>query len=119
MSSAQIQVASDLSDHSPPISGVQKKSQLHLPFPLKKQRKGLTIGGFHGPLIYETIIHNINTSFLQDGRYVPTKVIRVLNRDKPWFDDQCIMLLASSRRLIFCGHLIALGLTGKSLSAVK
>ena len=23
------------------------------------------------------------------GRYVPTKVIRVGNKDKPWFDDQC------------------------------
>ena len=23
------------------------------------------------------------------GRYVPTKVIHVRNRDKPWFDDQC------------------------------
>ena len=23
------------------------------------------------------------------GRFVPTKVIRVLNKDKPWFDDQC------------------------------
>ena len=23
------------------------------------------------------------------GRYVPTKVIRVRNKDKPWFDDQC------------------------------
>ena len=23
------------------------------------------------------------------GRYVPTKVIRVLNKDKPWFDYQC------------------------------
>ena len=23
------------------------------------------------------------------GRYVPTKLIRVRNRDKPWFDDQC------------------------------
>ena len=23
------------------------------------------------------------------GRYVLTKVIRVRNRDKPWFDDQC------------------------------
>ena len=22
-------------------------------------------------------------------RYVPTKVILVLNKDKPWFDDQC------------------------------
>ena len=23
------------------------------------------------------------------GRYVPTKVIRGRNKDKPWFDDQC------------------------------
>ena len=23
------------------------------------------------------------------GRYVPAKVIRVHNKDKPWFDDQC------------------------------
>ena len=23
------------------------------------------------------------------GRYVPTKVIIVRNKDKPWFDDQC------------------------------
>ena len=53
------------------------------------------------------------------GRYVPTKVIRVRNKDKPWFDDQAGMLLASSRRLIFGGPVIALGLTGKSLSAVK
>ena len=23
------------------------------------------------------------------GRHVPTKIIRVHNKDKPWFDDQC------------------------------
>ena len=23
------------------------------------------------------------------GRYIPTKIIRVRNKDKPWFDDQC------------------------------
>ena len=23
------------------------------------------------------------------GRFVPTKVIHVRNKDKPWFDDQC------------------------------
>ena len=23
------------------------------------------------------------------GSYVPTKIIRVRNKDKPWFDDQC------------------------------
>ena len=27
--------------------------------------------------------------FLLVGCYVPTKVIRVCNKDKPWFDDQC------------------------------
>ena len=26
---------------------------------------------------------------LMVGRFVPTKVIRVRNKDKPWFDDQC------------------------------
>ena len=24
------------------------------------------------------------------GRYVPTKVVHVRNKDKPWFDDQCM-----------------------------
>ena len=50
------------------------------------------------------------------GRFVPTKVIRVCNKDKPWFDDQCSMILASRRRLTFGGPVVALGLTGKSLS---
>ena len=27
--------------------------------------------------------------YLLVRRYVPTKVIRVRNKDKPWFDDQC------------------------------
>ena len=49
------------------------------------------------------------------GRYVPTKVIRVQNKDKPWFDDHAGMLLATSRRLIFGGPVITLGLTGMSL----
>ena len=31
---------------------------------------------------------NDNLSLLV-GRYVPTKIIRVRNKDKPWFDDQC------------------------------
>ena len=26
---------------------------------------------------------------LPAGRYVPTKIIRVHNKDKPWFDDLC------------------------------
>ena len=51
------------------------------------------------------------------GHYVPTKVIRVRNKDKPWFDAG--ILLTSSRRLIFGEPVITLGLTGKSLSTVK
>ena len=35
------------------------------------------------------------------GCYVPTKVILVHNKDKPWFDDQCGVHLTSSRRFIF------------------
>ena len=60
------------------------------------------------------------------GRFVPTKIIRVRNKDKPWFSPAlmhaCInagMLLAPSRKLIFGGPVITLGLTGMSLSAVK
>ena len=53
------------------------------------------------------------------GSYVPTNVIRARNKDKPWFIDQCRHVLASSRRLIFGGPVIAHGLTGKSLSTVK
>ena len=42
------------------------------------------------------------------------------NKDKPWFDDHCRHgFWASDRKLIFGGPLIALGLTGKSLFAVK
>ena len=50
------------------------------------------------------------------GRYVPTMVIRVRNKDKPWVDDQC---RHASRRIIFGGLVISLVLTGKSLFAVK
>ena len=53
------------------------------------------------------------------GRYVPTKVIRVRNKDKPWLMINAGMLLASSKRLIFGGSVIALGLIGKDLSAIK
>ena len=51
------------------------------------------------------------------GRYVPTKVICVGNKVGSMINAS--MLLASSRRLIFGGPVIALGLTEKSLSAVK
>ena len=53
------------------------------------------------------------------GRFVRTMIIRVSNKEKPWFADQCRHDLASSRKLILGGPVIALGLTGKSLSIVK
>ena len=53
------------------------------------------------------------------GSYVPTKVIRVVTRINLGLMINAGMLLASSRRLIFSGPVITLGLTGKSLSAVK
>ena len=53
------------------------------------------------------------------GCCVPTKVICVHNKDKPGLMINAGMLLAPSRRLIFGGPVIALGLTGKCLSAVK
>ena len=53
------------------------------------------------------------------GRYVPTKVIRVHNKETLGSMINACMLLASSRRLIFGGPVIALGLIGKSLSVIK
>ena len=53
------------------------------------------------------------------GRFVPTKIISVRNKDKPWFDDQCRHAFGLKQGLIFGGPVIALGLTGKSLSTVK
>ena len=42
---------------------------------------GITFG-------FLTILLRLHLSLLV-GRYVPTKVIRVRNKDKPWFDDKC------------------------------
>ena len=53
------------------------------------------------------------------GRYVLTKVIRVFTRISLGLMINAGMLLVLSRRLIFGGTVIALGLTDKSLSAVK
>ena len=35
-------------------------------------------------------------------RYVPTKVIRVRNKDKPWFDDQCRRALGLKQEAHLC-----------------
>ena len=52
-------------------------------------------------------------------RYVPTKVIRVRNKDKHWFDDQCMQ--ACFWPQAGGSYLVEelFGGTGKSLSAVK
>ena len=53
------------------------------------------------------------------GRALSTMAISVRNKDKPWFDDQYRHAMASSKRPIFVGPVIALMLTGKRFSAVK
>ena len=53
------------------------------------------------------------------GRYVPTKIIHVRNKDKPWFDDQCRHALDLEQEAHLRWTLTTLGLIGKSLFAVK
>ena len=53
------------------------------------------------------------------GRFVPTKIIRVRNKGKLGLMINAGTLLASNRRLNFGGPVIALRLTGMSLSTVK
>ena len=47
------------------------------------------------------------------GRYIPTKVICVHNKNKPWFDDQCRHAFDLKHRLIFGEPAMALGLLGR------
>ena len=54
------------------------------------------------------------------GGFVPTKVIRVDNKDRPWFDDQCRGGLTNRWRLIFGGEgVISLGLTWNCFPTVN
>ena len=62
---------------------------------LKHQVNWNTVGGVLQDLPWHNIWSADNpVEFLNEhltllvGRYVPTKVIRVRNKDKPWFDDQ-------------------------------
>ena len=46
------------------------------------------------PLVFIIIMPLVLGSYVRAllllvGRFVPTKIIRVRNKDKPWFDDQC------------------------------
>ena len=63
---------------------------------LKHQVNWNTVGGAIRDLPWRNIwladnpVEILNEHlFLLVGRYVPTKVIRVRNKDKPWFHDQC------------------------------
>ena len=51
--------------------------------------------------------------------FVPTQIIRVCNKDNPWFDDQCRHAFGLKQKAHLGGLVIALGLTGKSLFTVK
>ena len=53
------------------------------------------------------------------GLYVPTNVIRVRNRDKPWFDDKCRHGFGLTQEAHLRWTCDRSRLTGKSLSAVK
>ena len=53
------------------------------------------------------------------GCFVPTKVIRVRNKTSLGFMINAGLILASNTRLMFGRPVIVLGLTGKSLFAVK
>ena len=45
---------------------------------------------WHNIWLADNIVEVLNEHLsLLVGRYVPTKVIRVLNNERPWFDDQC------------------------------
>ena len=57
---------------------------------------------------------NVYLSLLVE-RFVPTKVIRVSNKDKPWFNDNCRLAFDIKQGPISGRLVIALELTGMSL----
>ena len=58
---------------------------------------------------------NVLLSLLVE-RFVPTKVIRVCSKDKPWFNDDCRHAFGIKQGAISAGLVISLELTGMSLS---
>ena len=61
---------------------------------------------------------NVHLSLLVE-RFVPTKVIRVRNKDKPWFNDDCRHAFDIKQGPISGGLVIALEITGMSLSITR
>ena len=52
-------------------------------------------------------------------RFVPTKVVRVRNKDKPWFNDDCMLAFNIKQDPISGRLVMALELTGMSLSITR
>ena len=61
---------------------------------------------------------NVHLSLLVE-RFVPTKVIRVRNKDKPWFNDDCRLAFDIKQGPISGGLVIALEIAGISLSITR
>ena len=67
-------------------------------------------------ILFEVLNEHLS---LLDGRHVPTKVFRVSNNDKPWFDDQCWHVFGLKQEAHLRWTRDALGLTCKSLYTAK
>ena len=52
-------------------------------------------------------------------RFVPTKVFRMRNKNKPWFNDDCRLAFDIKQGPISGGLVVALELTGMSLSFTR
>ena len=61
---------------------------------------------------------NVHLSLLVE-RFVPTKVIRVRNKDKPWFNDDCRLAFDIKQGAHLRWNVIALEITGMSLSITR
>ena len=61
---------------------------------------------------------NVHLSLLVE-RFVRTKVIRVRNKDKPWFNNDFRLAFNIKQGPISGGRVIALELTGMSLSSTR
>ena len=72
------------------ICGVAKAIYKQFVLPTWACATGLNNNNYNNILSLNNPVEVLNEHLsLLDGRYVPTKVIHVLNKDKSWFHDQC------------------------------
>ena len=127
------------SDHSSlsaviPMAQAVPNSCVSRKFLMKHQINWNTVSGTMREMPWRNICHSDNPVedlnehlSLMVGRYVLTKVIRWICTNQGYVPPRISlgwmintdMIFSSSRILIFGGHVIALGLTGKSLAAVS